>query len=108
MTDYKHRFIILAHRARQKRASKAAANWDPDTGGHSTFEQLTVCRDWGQYPVFAICNTVATDDMKQKIMAALDRGDVDGVYDVGEGWTAEKVMQAVGLKQDPWLSQETP
>ena len=102
MTLYKHRLVILTHRARQKKGNQAAADWDPDVGGHRTFETMTMARRGQPYPVFAIANTAATDEMKEKILAAEERGDVDVVWDItGEEDEVENRLRGFGVEKAP-------
>lgn len=120
MTKYKHRLIILAHRARQEDANKAAADWDPDTGGHGTFANLSYVRREAEAPElrglnsgeYSICNTAATDEMRGKIYAALENGDVEAVYDLNERdahnqrkWDLVKVLKSQGLEATVQLEE---
>lgn len=101
MTLYKHRLLVVTHKARQTKANMAAADWDPDTGGAKTFENLTHCYSGPEYPekypVCSVANTAATDEMRSKIEAALKRGELDSVVDITEK-DPQKEIARLGLE----------
>lgn len=105
MTEYRHRFIIIAKQSHQERANRRAKDWDPDVGGYRTFAGLTHKQKGQKDPKYSICNTAATDEMRDAILEALEEKDVEAVYDLNEKdahgkrkWSLDKVLTKHNLE----------